>query len=70
VTVLSTNRYRRMPGDVNEGGYAFKLITDEKEYDVRLAGNEVDWEKKPYEMKDEVAMTELLIKVWKYLGIE
>lgn len=70
VKVLSGNRYRRMPGAVNEGGYAFRLITDEKEYVVVLSGNEVDWKKKPYEIKDEASMTELLIALWQYWGIE
>ena len=70
MTVLSVNRYKRMPGAVNEGGYAFKIITDEKEYGVCLAGNEVDWKRKQYEPKDQEAIGKLLKTVWQYWGIE
>lgn len=70
MTVLSENRYRRIPGAVNEGVSGFKLITDEKEYWVCLSDDEVDWNKKPFQPKDQESIRELLKTVWQYWGIE
>lgn len=70
MTVLSENRYRRIPGAVSEGVSGFKLITDEKEYWVCLSDDEVDWNKKPFQPKDQESIRELLKTVWQYWGIE
>ena len=70
MTVLSENRYRRIPGAVSEGVAGFKLITDEKEYWVCLADDEVDWNKKPFEPKEQESIRKLLKTVWQYWGID
>lgn len=71
MTVLSENRYKRLRGaDGFEGGYGFRLITEDKEYNLCLAGNGLGWKGKQYDLKDEYSMTELLIAIMQYWGIE
>lgn len=61
---LCNNKCKELP-EVNEGGYTFKLITEEEEYFVVMDGSSITWKGKEYEAK--LDFFEILQEVWGYL---